>query len=304
MIVPVVTAGHYWPHLDPILELVPHRHQRTASDDVALVASFGDLRVARKQGFGRFVVAQHGIGQSYSSSHPSYPGGRSYEGVDLFLAPNEHAAARWRATYPSADVAIIGSPAIESLPLREPGPTLVAISSHWDCRVAPESGSARAEFAGAFRDLGRKMPTVGHGHPRIRDRRRFFERLGIPHVADFAEICRRASVYICDNSSTLYEFASTGRPVVVLNSRRYRPSANHGLRFESDGRRFIGAADVGIQVDDPRDLVAAVERALEDPPEVRAARERALDLVYQPRYGGARVAAEALGQFTALPRAA
>ena len=79
------------------------------------------------------------------------------------------------------------------------------------------------------------LVSVGHhrlvqGSPRHRSRPpeppreaiRFYEAHGIEYVPDFDDVLRRADVYACDNSSTLYEFASTGRPVVVLNAPWYR----------------------------------------------------------------------------------
>ena len=111
-------------------------------------------------------------------------------------------------------------------------------------------------------------------------------------MPDFADVCRRADVYITDNSSTLFEFAATGRPVVVLNAPEFRRNVNHGLRFWE-------AATVGVQVDHPRDLVAAVASALEDPEPSQNAREAALAIVYTYRSGGASRAAAALSDWAA-----
>ena len=80
---------------------------------------------------------------------------------------------------------------------------------------------------------------------------------------------------------------STGRPVIVLNRPEYRREVEHGLRFWE-------AAGVGVNVDSPADLDAAIVRAVEDPPDVAAAREAALDIVYSPRSGGAAIAAAAI----------
>jgi UDP-N-acetylglucosamine:LPS N-acetylglucosamine transferase len=140
-------------------------------------------------------------------------------------------------------------------------------------------------------DLARTYRVIGHGHPKgdwPARLQRIYRRAGInEYVPDFDEVCRRADLYVCDNSSTLFEFAATGRPVLVLNHPDYRRHVEHGLRFWR-------AATVGIQVDQPHELLAAVARALEDPPEVRAAREAALDVVYAHRQGAAARAAVAL----------
>ena len=101
---------------------------------------------------------------------------------------------------------------------------------------------------------------------------RLYRKAGIPFVAAFEDVCRQADLFIADNTSCLFEFAATGRPVVVLNSKYYRRNVNHGLRYWD-------AADVGIQVDRPEDLVAAVAEALVDAPARQAARDAALDLV-------------------------
>ncbi len=306
----IASAPWYGEHLRPILDalgddvggalegrsiLRPLRHPAPA----VLVASYGDLIIARKLGYRRFILAQHGSGQSYGAArvtdYPSYPGGRNHADVGLFLAPNEHAGARWRAAYPRAAVRVVGCPKLDTLPRREPGPgPVVAVSWHWNFSLCPETRSAFVEYAAALPPLARRFTVIGHGHPKRADLRRFYGRIGVEFVPEFRDVCRRADVYVVDNSSTLFEFAATGRPVVVVNARDFRRDANHGLRFWS-------AATVGVQANRPPELAAAVERALECRPEDVAAREAALDLVYQPRSGSALLAAEAIREYLATP---
>lgn len=295
MIVPVTSLAHYRAHLEPVLALLPHATERRAHDDVALVASHRDLRTARQAGFRRIVLAQHGIGQSYSGDHPSYPGGRDNGDVGLFLVPNEHSAGRWRRAYPSASVAIVGSPILDGLPQRDGGggPPVVAIAFNWNCGVAPESRSARHEYRGVLADLTAHYRVIGHGHPRIPNLARFWRQRAIEYVPDFREVCRRADVLIADNTSALYEFASTGRPVGLLNSRHYRRSEQHGLRFWD-------AAHVGPSIDEPRMLRALVMAALDDDHEAKARREDALSIVYAYRSGAAERAAQAIMEWAGL----
>jgi UDP-N-acetylglucosamine:LPS N-acetylglucosamine transferase len=183
---------------------------------------------------------------------------------------------------------VVGSPRLDELPARKwDGVTTVAVSFHWDCRVAQESASAFPDFKDSLAQLGR-WRVIGHGHPRaMAQLRPFYEAQGIEVVEDFDEVCRRADLYVCDNSSTLFEFASTGRPVVVLNAGLYRKSVHHGLRFWD-------AANVGIQVDDPSMLGLAAEYALSDPSAQREAREHSLSIAYTYRTGAAARAARVL----------
>lgn len=270
---------HYEAHLRPLAELLPDL------PDVALVASYQDMRRARRAGM-RIVLSQHGIGQSYSDDNPHYPGGRDNEGVGLFLVPNHHAANRWRNAYPAARVEVVGSPRLDDLPRREPGSLTVCISFHWNAFHTPEARSAYGPFSLILGELARSVNLIGHSHPR-RDMTSVYERLGVEYVRTFDEVCRRADLYIADNTSTLFEFAATGRPVVVLNAPYYRRDAQHGLRFWD-------AADVGVQVDDPADLLAATERAMSERVDDIGRREIALDLVYAHRTGAAQRAADAV----------
>lgn len=263
-------------------------------DRPALVASYGDVKEARRFGYGPLAFIEHGAGQSYGPSNPasgSYAGGMDRSDNELIMVPNAACAETWRAAYPDARVEVVGCPRLDGLPRRVqgPGPT-VALSFHGPWPPTPYGGNAWTDFQAVVPLVAERFTTIGHAHPGQGwggKMARTYERLGIPFVADFDDVCRRADVYVCDNSSTIPEFASTGRPVVLLNAR-------HWHRKGSVGGRFWDWAHLGINVGPDDDLVMAIEEALSDPPELRAAREDALGIVYQPRTGGAALAAAAV----------
>lgn len=276
-----------------------------------LVASWGDLRRAMRRGWSRLAFLEHGAGQSYggdpeSAAHSSFAGGKGRDAVSLTFAPNRSCGDRWRQAYPAMDVRVIGCPKLDGLPRREPGPgPVVALSFHFNHNIGcPEGNSAFHHFRAAIPALAASYALIGHAHPRHADRiQPWFERAGVPFVADFADVCRRADLYVADNSSTLFEFAATGRPVVVLNVPEYRRNVEHGLRFWE-------AATVGVQFDGPparspwapaqhRRLAAAIDLALADPPEQQQAREAALRIAYAYRHGAAKRAAAALVEWAA-----
>ena len=250
---------------------------------VAFAASIGDMKVGRRLGYDRFIFIEHGAGQAYDGDprepfrHPSYAGGMDREDVILFLVPNEYSASRWRAAYPATPTVVVGSPHVGDLPDREPGPgPVVALSFHWPAHIAPEAGTALGHYITVLPDVAREWTTIGHAHPKgdwPQRMERTYRKAGIPTVADFDEVCRRADVYVCDNSSTLFEFAATGRPVVVLNAPMYRRNIHHGLRFWT-------AARVGINVDSPASLVPAIRAAIADDEPLPTDRVAALLEVY------------------------
>lgn len=322
----IATEPQFADHVRPVLEAVrPSLRGRLLdtegaaeepSDTPVLVASWGDLKRARAAGRRRIAYLEHGAGQSYGGEvhnptppsrkwcvhcHPSYSGGLDHDDVELTLVPNDQAAERWRSQYPAMAVHVVGCPKLDELPRREPGPgPVVALSTHFNASIGcPEADSGWWWYRGAIPALARRFNLIGHGHPRWANRiRPWFERAHVPFVESFADVCRQADVYVTDNSSTLFEFAATGRPVVVLNAPGYRRSVSHGLRFWD-------AADVGPQVDvTARELpapamIAAIERALEDRPADRAARHAALELVYPVPSGAATLAAARLEAWAA-----
>jgi hypothetical protein len=279
---------------------------RPGDGPTAFVASIGDTKVARRMGYRRFLFIEHGAGQSYlggpnAFAHPSYAGGGDREDFSLFLVPNLRSAADWLRAYPSADVRVVGCPKLDGLPRREPGPgPVVAISFHWPGFVAPEADTALGFYISSLRDLAARYRVIGHAHPKsdwpVR-MARVYERAGIEFVAEFDDVCRRADVYVCDNSSTIFEFAATGRPVVLLNSPHYRRNVEHGLRFWE-------AAGVGVQVDRASDLFDGIDRALADAPADAARRDLSLGIVYAVRSDAARVAADAIVDHLARAEAA
>jgi hypothetical protein len=239
----------------------------------ALVASYRDLHSVRKGGFKHIAYIEHGIGQSYAgdprlAKHPAYAGGRDHGDVELFLVPNQHAGDRWMQANPNAHVLVHGSPRVEYLrswfmespeqrELAERFGPVVGVSFHWSSNMVPELKSALPYFGGDVQALTRKYHVLGHCHPKARTMMMpWFKQAGIEFVPSFENVLGRADVYVCDNSSTIYEFASLRRPVVLLNPPWYRRTINHGLRFWD-------AAGVGVQVNDRGSLLAGVTSAFD-----------------------------------------
>lgn len=246
-------------------------HGRPEFGGTVVVASRHDHKLAAQGGADRIVFCQHGNGQSFiTGEHKGYAGGPGLEDVALFLATNEHNARAWRRQYPGTPVEIIGCPRLDRvahLPQKpQDDPPTVCVSFHWDPKRTGnrlrETWTAWPYYRVAVERLARQdLPyrLVGHAHPRIADRLQpWFQRLGVEWISHIEDVLDRADVYVNDCSSTLYEFAATDRPVVVLNTPDYRRHVQHGLRFWE-------YADVGVQVDHPAELDSAIRLALTDP---------------------------------------
>ncbi len=273
---------------------------------IGVVASVGDLANARKSAPRiRFAYTEHGCGLTYQQPGPSYIGSGSRDGVDLIIVPSDRAADIQKVGTPHIRIESVGcSPKMDGWapggPLRdtiaEEDPPVVAVSWHYDAKnVVMEVRSALPYYERILPDLAKgPWQLIGHGHPRYWGHcRAVYEKYGIEPVKSFEEVLRRASLYVVDNSSTLYEFAATGRPVVAVNCPLYRRDVHHGLRFWEH--------IPGLQCDEPEDLPRVVARALEDPPEARKAREAAVSEVYPQMDGksaerAAALLLEALGE--------
>jgi len=264
------------------------RTSRTrTNNDIILVAASGDYQSANRH-FGHKIFVEHGCGISYGNRHPSYAGGTGRRSVGLFLCPNEYVAKLNRQYYPAATSAIVGDPYLDkhmAAPKKDPGDKpLVVISFHWPAKFAAEAGWAFPEYEQVLPELAKRFKIAGHCHPRVASvMAQNFRKAGIPFIADFDRVMLEADIYAVDNSSTLYEFAATDRPVVAMNSAKYRRDVNHGLRFWEH-------SEVGFNCDFPADLADTIDLALLDPPSQKERRHAATAAVF-PVLGNATDAA-------------
>lgn len=312
----VASERHYADHLAPIwhgldpsergrwyVARASHRHVidrlgvpasavRQATPDRSsaapvLVGSFRDLRNVRPR---PAVMVNHGAGQTYdgdrrSAGHPSYSGGRQRGTVVLNLCPGPRDLAIVTAAQPDVPSVVVGCPKLDpwhSVPHCHTQPPMVALSFHADITVCPEARWAFPHYEHALPALAQdpRWQLMGHGHPRAWPRlRRVYAEAGIEPVEHFDQVLDRASLYVVDNSSTAYEFASTGRPVLLLNAPWYRRDVDHGLRFWD--------LAPGDQVDGPDGLPDAIAATLADPGATAGLRRAATDAVYAAADGHA-----------------
>ena len=309
----------YHDHIWPIWEALNNRgeftiHQslagRRSADRVAafpppnrrtpiIVAGQVDLaKTARK----RSVLVEHGAGQTYLTAQAGYAGGPARGRVALFLCPNEQVAKLNRDRYPEAKSVVVGSPRVEWLARRRAAGRfvtsrpVVAFSFHFDCKLWPEAEWAfpyyRTQLVSLIPKLSEGYEILGHGHPRAWGQlRKFWAKVGVEPVEEFTEIVERADLYVCDNSSTLFEAAAIDIPVVLLNQPRYRRDIEIGLRFWE-------WADIGPQVDTPQGLRAGIEAGLLDGYQSR--REQMTSTVYSGVVGAVHRAAETIADFCEL----
>lgn len=312
----IASETHYVDHLAPIWVALPDTvrgsfivpdaasvHARSlgirpvyeGNGDVLVGASWPDVANSH---YRRTVLMEHGIGQTYQGLewNPHYAGGSTRAGVDLFLNPNGWVALLNQQANPGALHYTIGSPFVDMLRVnlksaseRAGSYHPVAVSFHYSGGdLCPEMGNAFSWIKDELPKVHERFSLLGHAHPRewpyIRD---WYVQHEIPAAWWFPVVASTASVYICDNSSTLYQFAALNKPVVVLNPPQYRREVRHGLRFWQ-------YADVGHQVDTPSHLLQAVEWALEDEPAI-ADRRQAITAKLFPHAGeGANRAVDAL----------
>lgn len=261
-----------------------------------ICAALGDLNQLHIAGVD-MILMEHGAGQTYNSTHSSYAGGvhPARDATKLFLAPGPVTAEKLRGAHPTTPVVEIGCPKLDRRITKDPrppsDPPTVCVSFHWDCRVVPETRWAFPFYKRALSSLaGRSdINLVGHAHPRARRALvPFWRGLGVPFIEDFDDVLEVADVYVIDNSSSLFEAAAVGIPVVVMNSPLYRRDVEHGLRFWE-------ASQIGPNCDTGRDLPAAIFEALEPTELQRKETDRCLDLVYTVRDGtSAKAAVEAI----------
>lgn len=254
--------------------ITPARSRKFKQKEVVVVASFEDYRASAPASI---IFVNHGIGQTYSGLDlGSYTGGRGRERTILFLGPSRRDAMNSRATYPHIPAAAVGVPYLDRFAGRpKPEGRFIAISSHVDVRVCAETRSAFPEFRDAIRNLALTQPgrIIGHAHPKaMRKLEPFWKTLPVMWEPDWLKVLDLASLYVSDNSSTLYEAAAIGMPVLCMNSKHYRRDVEHGLRFWE--------AVPGLEVDLPAEFENSVNLAMADPPTLQERRARAVQEAY------------------------
>lgn len=280
----LASQPHYVDHLRPVYEALPEEargifatsRNELASGVLTVVSSYADLLVVKDC---PVVFFEHGSGFRYNNNHPSYSGSAKRDGVVLFCNANRIVEAQNQEANPDAKHVIVGCPKLDALVAAEfvPDDTAeVAFSWHWECSVAPETRSAWKHYQPHLKRIADENKSMwsplGHAHPRAwKTVARDYEAWRWCTARSFSDVAARADVYVCDTSSTIYEFAALGRPVVVLNAPWYRKNVYHGLRFWDH--------IPGIQVDDPKDLGRAIREALDNDTWAEE-RKRITDIVY------------------------
>ncbi|MEO6566217.1 MAG: CDP-glycerol glycerophosphotransferase family protein [Casimicrobiaceae bacterium] len=258
------------------LHLFQYERSLPQSDIPVLVCSYGDLIAAEKNSPSRTIIyMEHGTGHAFgTAAYPNGIGKRDY--ASLFLAPNVYTEKLIHSVRDTR-VEIIGTPKMDVYEgmfsevqkkvelVGRPSPPVIAIAFHWGDRhsVPPESGSAWEHYKDVLPELHRKYKIIAHGHPLAQHiYKPEFERMGIEWVETFNEVLLRADLYINDLSSTLYEFACTGKPVIILNAPWFRRDVHWGIRFWD-------YSDVGINVNEPDELFLAIDTTITDYSSIR-----------------------------------
>ncbi len=271
-------------------------------DGPLVTCAYGDLVIAwHKQPHRPMIFMEHGVGITFN--HPGYAGGRGSRDVaSLFLDPNEHTRQLNAKAYPNIPGEVIGTPKMDALFNLTPSPfpkaegekLVVAISFHWDGRmVAPEAGNAFEHYKTILPALAvcEDFTLIGHAHPRNADvMQKVYANLGIEFVSDFEEVMKRADIYVNDCSSTMYEFCATGKPVIILNAPQFR-------HLPTEGIRFWEYTDIGPQVNEPEELLPAIQKMMTDPGAYELERGNAINDLYPYRGHAAERAAQMIEGF-------
>lgn len=265
-----------------------------------VVAYFGDLRCTQ-DAVRETIVFEHGTGQRYKGHRKKGWEGKlpDNRGVKAFLAPNEYWARIRSKLEPDIPVHVVGTPKLDRFAgfhKSRSSPPTVAVSFRWRCKVCPECTGSFDYWQRYLPALLNDFQVIGHAHPNIwktGEIQSFYQSVGIECVEHFDEVLQRADLYAIDNSSTLFEFAATDRPVLVLNPPTYRKNVHHGLRFWE-------YADVGVNCDSRKTLVTKVHEALEDAEPVQRRRREISALLFPYMGASAERAAAVLAELVGV----
>lgn len=299
---------HYFDHIYPIWKELPIENRGTffvsekistdcietkigfPSNNITLVSSYSDYKMTKKQ----VIYMEHGIGNTYSNDSPYYAGGFGKDRVVLFL--NNHILTQNKniKTYPKVKGVIIGTPKCDQIKEKHTDNKqyVICFSFHWDCDVVPETKSAFSFYKDEVIKLSKNkdFKVIFHGHPRNETVwNKFCLENNIERVKNIEEVFERSDLYICDNSSSIYEFILTSKPVIVLNAPWYRKWINHGIRFWN----YIP----GPQVNHPNELLNTINKMTQNPKDWLDERNKVIKILYPNLGTASKVAAEEIVKF-------
>ena len=266
-----------------------------------VTAAIGDVNVSSQHSWRPQLLFEHGVGIVFpnNSSYAGSLGLRRY--VAKFFAPNQIVFNKTEQALPGAYQAIVGTPKLDAwegtAPINRTKPETIAISFHWDGKdVAPEAGNALAHYKPVLKELGETFHVLGHGHPRILPELvPLWKEYGFEIVENFDDVMRRASIYINDCSSTMYEWLVTGRPVVILNAPWFNRKVHYGIRFWD-------YTDIGPWVNEPAELIPTIRWCF-DHDEYLVKRQSTRDILYPHLGHSAKLAAAEIISFVDRIRA-
>lgn len=258
------------------------------SDNLTLVASWKDYCETK----GDVIFMEHGIGHNYGNEHPAYVGGKGKDRVVMFLNQHNLSQTTNRKAYPNAINEIIGTPKMDNINSIDKKPNvkpIVCISFHWDCFVCNNTRSAYYYYKDVISELAKnkEYTLIAHGHPR--GDWKMMELNGIKFYSDLNDIMNIADVYVNDNSSSMYEFMLTGKPVIVLNCPLYDRKKDTGIRFW----RYIG----GMQVNNPCELHNTIMHTINHPDHLESTRKDIVNELYPYHGHSAQRASEVIVEF-------
>jgi ubiquinone/menaquinone biosynthesis C-methylase UbiE len=257
-------------------------NSRIKKHNWVVMAGLGMIQSFRSQ---NLILLNHGCGGFWNVNHQSYAGGNgARKFYRMILEPGDIPGDRDKKIYPQMRVEVIGCPKMDRwypvIPKERSQPPVIAIGFHQDTKVCPEAQSALAHYLSALPELAKwqesgDVKIIGTGHPIYwKILLPLWQKYHFEPILDFDEVIKKADVYVRDQYSTIYEFASLDRPVVLLNAPWYRRDVEHGMRFWE-------LSTVGINCNKPEDLIPCIKLALEDKPEQRELRRLAVNRVYK-----------------------
>lgn len=211
----------------------------------------------------RIIYAEHGVCEFYWEDETKVPvsgwGSITFSEVDkplIHLAPNQRACDIFSRSHRSVVTGVYETDWIKDWKFNRNKVPIVCLSSHWNQRGNVYTSSYFDHYFNKIRTavckrLGWEL--VLHGHPRNSGKlkyRAYSENLR--WIKDFKEVVETCDIYICDNSSSIFSFASSHKPVILLNPPNVTMDTTPSFNF-----RFWEHADIGIHINfnDPIDII-------------------------------------------------